>query len=230
MILSNKDINILNLTMQIMEIRNRFAQFGIVPASLFSNDKPVQGQPLVYDPETLDDDGMYTILRHLAGDNRYYTDMYVRYRAFDNKADDFVEIAVPVVFEEDCKSCDGESCSECPTIGYYQLYLIGRDGSISEDVDMDEPDEEKCCTGDCECCSCCPNDKAEDRAMVAAMMKCRETGAHNYCNCECGEEHCFVECGPVNDEDCELNENGRCHCPHNRCCGCDCECEPDEED
>lgn len=229
MILNNKDINILNLMMQIMEIRNRFAQFGIAPATEF-NPKTGVGQPLFYDQETLDDDGMYTVLKHLGGDNRYYTEFFVRYRAFENKADDFLEIAVPVVFEDDCKMCDDADCEDCSNIGYYQLYLIARDGSITEDIDMDEENDEHECCGCCDCCDCCPEEFRDTGIDAAAMMRCRESGAHDYCNCECGEEHCFVECGPNPDEECPLNENGRCHCKYNRCCGCDCECDPDEED
>lgn len=231
MILNNKDINILNFALKILEIRSRFVQFGIMSAEEYAERTDKNTQPLVYSTETQDDDGMFTVFSGFGNTNRYYEDFFVRYFKSEDKQDDYIEIAVPVVFQEDCHNCQDGDCSECPEIGYYQLYLIDRDGTISEDIDMDECDDSG--DGCCGCCDCecgCGCDTHEDAPTAAQIMHCRESGEHNLCNCECGEEHCFVECGPDPEAECDLNENGRCHCPHNRCCGCDCECEPDEED
>lgn len=220
----------LTLAMRILELRTRFMRYGIMTVEEYDKARVgVLEEPLVYDPITLDDDGMYTVYAGYRGCSRhqFFEDIYVRFSPGDTRDEDFIEVAVPVVDDDDCDTCKDCNCGECPHIHSYQLYLIGRDGCISEDVEMLDDDE--CCCGCCDCedCDC---DAHEDTPTAAHIMHCRESGEHNLCNCECGEEHCFVECGPDSDAECDLNENGRCHCPHNRCCGCDCECEPDEEE
>ncbi len=221
MIFNDKEIGILSLAMKILEIQSRFCRFGIMSSEEYMNSRTyIQEQPLVYNPETLDDDGMYTIYAGYGNSERYYENIYVRYFKGATKDEDFIEVAVPVVLNEDCQ------CYDCKEPSHYQLYLISRDGSIAEDIDADEYEHE--C--DCDCHDeCCSQECHENAKSAADIMRCRTTGAHDLCNCECGEEHCFVECGPDPEAECEFNEKGRCHCPHNRCCGCDCECEPDEE-
>lgn len=232
MILNNHDITILNIAMRILELRTRFMQFGVMSTEEYAEARTSLNElPLVYDPITLDDDSMFTIFAGFGNSGKYFEDFYVRYFNGEVKDEDFIEVSIPVVFKDDCAACHDGDCNECPTIGYYQRYLISKDGDIYEDIDMDEPDEEcDCCGCDEECGCTCGCDCHEDKPTAGEIMRCRESGAHNLCNCECGEEHCFVECGPDPEAECELNENGRCHCKYNRCCGCDCECEPDEED
>lgn len=233
MMLNNRDINILNLAMKIMEIHSRFCRFGIVEAEEYNAAHTLpMSQALVYDANTLDDDGMFTVFSGFGNSGHYHEDFFVRYCKTEMPENDFIEIAVPIVSQEECCSCQDGNCNECTAIGYYQLYLIRRDGTIAKDIDVDETEDCKHCDCDGSCgnnCSC-SYDRHECAPSVVEMMHCRESGARNLCHCECGVEHCFVECGPENDENCTLNDNGRCHCPHNRCCGCDCECDPDEED
>lgn len=230
MIFNNRDINILHLVMQMMEIRSRFCQFGVVEAKEYDAAQvPANAQPLVYDSNTLDEDGMFTVLSGLGNSGLYYEDFFVRYGTEKTTGNEMIEIAVPVASPEACSSCYDSNCAECAEIGHYQLYIIHRDGTISEETDMDA-EECACCNGSvCENNCTCGHGCNEKMPSEAAMMRCRESGARNLCNCECGIEHCFVECGPVNDENCEFNENGRCHCSYNRCCGCDCECDVNEE-
>lgn len=230
MILKKNDVAILNLAMLILELRTRFVRYGIMTVEEYRNARTSSDeQPLVYSTDTLDEDGRYTIFSGFGVTNRYYEDVYVRYVKGDTRSEDFLEVAVPVVFEADCQHCPDCNVNACKEIGYYQLYLIGRDGTIDEDIDgevcdtEDEPETCGGCNGDCEHCHA-------DAQTVAAMEECRTSGAHNFCNCECGEALCFVECGPDPEAECDFNENGRCHCPHNRCCGCGCECEPEEEE
>jgi len=71
----------------------------------------------------------------------------------------------------------------------------------------------------------CWQDKAEDVPSPAEIYHCRTTGAKELCVCDFDPEKCFVACGPIPEEDCPRNENGRCRCPHHRCCGCDVKCE-----
>lgn len=224
MIFNPNNINLLNVAMRIMEIRSRFCRYGIMTVEEYQNARVgIMEEPLLYDPMTLDEDGMYTIFAGYHGcQDKYFEDMYVRLFPGETREEDFIEIAIPVVFDESCHMCDDAVCAECSQIAYYQLYFIGRDGRISEDIESVEDE-------DCECCCEC-NDCNEKYPSAGEMLRCRESGAHNLCNCECGEEHCFVECGPDPEAECEFNENGRCHCQYNRCCGCDNECEPDEED
>lgn len=231
MILNNRDINILNLAMQILEIRSRFCQFGIMESEEYNAMSSVPStQTLVYDINTLDDDGMFTVFAGFGVSGRYHETFFVRYFKAETQENDFIEIAVPIVFQETCHNCQDGNCNECAEIRQYQLYHIRRDGLISENIDMDESEDCTHCCCDGSCGNNCSFDRHEDAPSAAEMMRCRESGDHNLCNCECGPEHCFVECGPNNDESCTFNDNGRCHCPHNRCCGCDCECEPNEDD
>ena len=126
-----------------------------------------------------------------------------------------------------CRPAQNADCDACDFISGYHVLHLSPDGGITEEFEATDQSCCGACEDHCECGECGAIGETKEWQKI---KQCRDTGAHNLCNCECGEEHCFVECGPVNDEDCELNENGRCHCPHNRCCGCDCECEPDEED
>lgn len=231
MIFNNHDINIVNLVMKILDIRSRFCQCGIMKAEDYVKAKNAPTQTLVYNINSLDDDGMFTVFAGFGNSEYYHEDCFVRYFKAEKPEKDFIEIAIPIVSQEYCNSCQDGDCRECANIEYYQLYLIGRDGSISQDIESNELYDEECCSdNDFHYCGCCTQEYREDAKTAADIMHCRETGLHNLCNCECGQEHCFVECGPVNDEDCNFNENGRCHCPHNHCCGCECECEPDEDD
>lgn len=227
--LTPNHIQVLNIAMRIMEIRTRFCQYGIMTIEEYQNAHlSAMKQPLVYDPASLDDDAMFTVCAGYDGHkNLYFEDIHVRYLQGDTLSEDLIEVAVPVVLNEDCqmRHCAGK-CNECPEIAYHQLYLIGRNGCIYEDTDMDgSEDHNLCCNCGPECEHTRHHDSDEYQPSAVEMMRCRESGAHHLCHCECGEEHCFVECGPVPDENCECNENGRCHCPHNKCCGCDCKCE-----
>ena len=91
---------------------------------------------------TLDDEGMYTIYAGYRGNTKnFFEDIYVRFSPGDTREDDFIEVAVPVVDNDDCDVCKNGNCDDCPHIYSYQLYLIGRDGCISEEIEMLEDDD-----------------------------------------------------------------------------------------
>lgn len=212
----------LTLAMRIMELRTRFMRDGIMNVEEYANAKVgILEEPLVYDPITLDDEGTYTIYAGYRGNTKkFFEDIDVRFSPGKTREEDFIEVAVPVVDNDDCDACKNGNCDDCPHIHSYQLYFIGRDGCISISSEMLDDDDCDChceCEGNYDACNC--GDK---------MQECDDNVAHDFCHCECGPEHCFVECDAENDE-CKMNENGRCHCKYNRCCGCKTQCTDEEE-
>lgn len=138
MILKQKEVYILNLAMNILTIKERFCRFGIMTTEEYQNSTyrlSSPEQPLVYNEETLDGDGLYTVFSGIGNSARYYKDMIVRYFKTNDKEDDFISVAIPVVYSSDCKNCKQCNIDTCKEIAYYQFYLIARDGTIAEDID-----------------------------------------------------------------------------------------------
>lgn len=189
--LSFSEINTLNLAMRILEIRARFCRYGIMTVEEYMNARVGDfEEPLVYDTNTLDEDGMYTIYAGYRGSSlaKFFEDIYVRFYPGDTRNEDFIEVAVPVVDDCECPTCKTGKCEECDHIKYYQLYLIGRDGLISEDIEtVDECDS----CDDCDCAIPCHFNDNE-------VQEC-ECYADGVCNCAYNScDGCSAEC--IEDE------------------------------
>lgn len=234
MIINENESKMLHILAVLLNVRNRFMKYGVVSKDEYARLGDAHVAPLVYDPISYDEDGGYTIYSGYGVTGRYHEDIYIRYFPNENAGLSEIEFAVPVTPAESCLGChphNGMGCQSCDSIEAYHALRLTLDGCITEKTEQVKPHD---CGACCSCCNCEDDDELcreplTDIHTSEEMEACRNAAEHTLCNCSCGEEHCFVECGPVNDEDCEYNENGRCHCPHNHCCGCNTPCFPDDE-
>lgn len=219
---SHENIKAMETLLKIQNIAKRFEKYGAVPLSKYratrvspSNTRAWNAyvMQLVYDDSKKDlEEGEYPVFEHVSKTGSAdFLDIKVTYNT-SGDGEPYLYLVIP-----GSKKTLSYTIATDGVINPIDMPAITRAMNASLDVNnIDDSD-----------CACELFGETEEYLRI---KECRDSGAHNLCNCECGEEHCFVECGPANDETCEMNDNGRCHCKYNRCCGCDAQCEPDDDD